>query len=452
MLSEGATSSEVGEHLGGCASCSAWGEALGRVRSLAPSAIPPAPEGLSDRVLAAVRRARVAPLPPAPSWWRRAGFRAALAAGAAAAVALGALALPNRGARPTPAEELVAATRATGSVRTARMSLDASFHATFQVPADLPDLAGIRHGLEQLPKDARESAERLVDQADLLRRQAAAPHEVSLRLSGTGEAVLPDRMHIRGTFEGTAPSSAVLGGSGPFEFTAIGDRAWLRTPVSGDKWVLLPAGAGSVRIALDPGGVLDLLRAPQGPVERVGEETLDGARVVHYRLRVGSVGTGASGGSLDTWVGEEDQIVRRVRMRAEGHLPGAEIRSSFDVRLFDFGADVSVSPPPDGDVIAPDVLGGAAAFAFSFDGSGISLSLHGGWSSSPGFESSSPPPAPMPSEWRSPSPPPSWSPPPGWESPSPWPSEPYPTPSGWSSPDGSWWASPSAEPSGSPSP
>lgn len=240
----------------------------------------------------------------------------------------------------------------------------------------------------------------LEDAREMLREARAAilaaiPEkiEVEMQMRGTGQAVFPDRVHLRGRM--TVDSTLPLPLGGPFELIVDGDHAYLKTPFS-DDWIRMPASQSPFSLPFKPGKILDDMREVPGAVEDLGRETLGGEQVRHYRVRHAEVGgeVGPSRGrrdleaSLDLWIGAEDEILRKAEMGAEGGGEAGPAAMRFaaegSFRLHDFGADASVKPPKGEDVIedAEDVFS-TGVFDLGIGDAGLSLSMHVG--TTPGF-------------------------------------------------------------------
>jgi len=128
----------------------------------------------------------------------------------------------------------------------------------------------------------------------------------------------------------------------------------------------------------DPTQMLAYLRATSGKIEKVGSEKIRGVETTHYRAKVDldkvaaqappslrrtfrasihslKQGLGTDTIPVDVWV-DGDNLVRRL---AE-HLPVAQGgKIDFSVDFYDFGAPVSVTPPPASETLdLGTVLGG----------------------------------------------------------------------------------------------
>jgi hypothetical protein len=142
--------------------------------------------------------------------------------------------------------------------------------------------------------------------------------------------------------------------------STLSDRApqWFKVDASalpGGAAGPLPAGAG-----LDPGALLSLLKAEADSVTVAGTESLDGVTVTHHVARFDlarlarAEGTGLSPEdaerlfagpaglvvTADLWVGD-DGLLRRLTVATT--TPEGPVR--VDLRLRDFGAAVTVTPP-----------------------------------------------------------------------------------------------------------
>jgi hypothetical protein len=124
--------------------------------------------------------------------------------------------------------------------------------------------------------------------------------------------------------------------------------------------------------------MLAYLRATSGKIEKVGTEKIRGVETTHYRAKVDldkvaaqappslrktyrasiqslKQGLGTDTIPVDVWV-DGDNLVRRL---AE-HLPVAQGgKIDFSVDFYDFGAPVSIAPPPASETLdLGTVLGG----------------------------------------------------------------------------------------------
>jgi hypothetical protein len=128
----------------------------------------------------------------------------------------------------------------------------------------------------------------------------------------------------------------------------------------------------------DPTQMLAYLRATSGKVEKVGTETVRGVETTHYRAKVDldkvaaqapaslrktyrasiqslKQSLGSRTVPVDVWV-DGDNLVRRL---AEHLAVKGSGKVDFSVDFYDFGAPVSISPPPASDTLdLGTVLGG----------------------------------------------------------------------------------------------
>jgi hypothetical protein len=128
----------------------------------------------------------------------------------------------------------------------------------------------------------------------------------------------------------------------------------------------------------DPTQMLAYLRATSGKIEKVGTETVRGVETTHYRAQVDldkvaaqapaslrktyrasiqslKQSLGSRTVPVDVWV-DGDNLVRRL---AEHLAVKGSGKVDFSVDFYDFGAPVSISPPPASDTLdLGTVLGG----------------------------------------------------------------------------------------------
>lgn len=127
-------------------------------------------------------------------------------------------------------------------------------------------------------------------------------------------------------------------------------QSWLDTP----WWIVRDSERGGV-LALEPTRMLEFV-ADADDVEVVGAETIEGTQATHYRFGItaddlseairdtqkGLVGT------VDVWISDDrvHRLVSAVEYEAGAADPGlAGQRFVTEIRLFDWGIDVQVSPP-----------------------------------------------------------------------------------------------------------
>lgn len=131
--------------------------------------------------------------------------------------------------------------------------------------------------------------------------------------------------------------------AGRLEIVTTAEATFVRSDQTGG-WVRLEGPYEGFRFGdlTSPPGlhrVLARLREVDGPVEHLGERTLDGVRVRGFRLA-------REGGTVEAWVGVEDDRLYELRevRRAEGPRGlRAEARTAF--RFHDYGAAVTIAEP-----------------------------------------------------------------------------------------------------------
>jgi hypothetical protein len=137
-------------------------------------------------------------------------------------------------------------------------------------------------------------------------------------------------------------------------------RDWLRMDLAniaretGDESLVDVMSFGLERADQDPREQLDLLLGSPD-LERLGEETLDGATVEHYRGTIApeDAPSGTEEYLIDVWVDEDDFP---VRIRQSYETDEGPVESEVTYR--DLGTEVAVEPPPEDSVIDfMDLLG-----------------------------------------------------------------------------------------------
>ena len=130
----------------------------------------------------------------------------------------------------------------------------------------------------------------------------------------------------------------------------IEGATWLTNPITG-AWEPTPAG-----YTFDPATLFDpdvgfraMLSEGSSSVEEVGEETVEEEALRHLRFtasgaRVEVVTAGMVQGenvTIDAWIEPETGELRRAAFSTQiGQAP-----TDWDLRLFDYGADIAISPP-----------------------------------------------------------------------------------------------------------
>lgn len=405
-------------HLEGCPGCARFTETMRELLRAAPALAPPeAPPDLAGRVVARVRAtsgpAVLSPR-PVPSGGRaspdassrpalghlRRPLLSTLSAAAMVVALLGALAILP-GNRDDEGDKKLAVLLTAAAERTAafdryrlRFEGSADMKATLPTPPapgavtppsvelpPLPSLEGLgeteRRQLEERYQELRRQFEEMATSSRL-----AIPRELSLSLAfdGAGEVIQPDRLHVRGTARATSVAPFVpLPPPSDFEVTVVGDQAYRRN--ADGTWAKMPVRFGPLAsVVLDTDTVVLALRHPSGPLEDLGVEDLEGHRVRHLRFQV----SGSSFGSdasyrTEAWVDAEDDVIRKLTMTTTGSLTAGQPMAlrwseSATMRLFDFGAPLTVEPPAPGEIRGSvEVPEGASVLVYPFH---TSLSFH----------------------------------------------------------------------------
>lgn len=182
----------------------------------------------------------------------------------------------------------------------------------------------------------------------------AALGRFAMTFEGHGVGVV-GRTRANFTYERTAPTA----GAGDLEVITVGQQAYLRTPET-DQWVRMPEHYRGLRFSLMRAPVLpevaaEYLREVEGPVRELGYRDSDG-------VRLRGIALGGDGRpKTEVWVGADDGILREITWRAEvdrtTEAGSMSLKTRTTVRLFDFGAQVTVNPPAQSipfDELAPD--------------------------------------------------------------------------------------------------
>jgi hypothetical protein len=143
---------------------------------------------------------------------------------------------------------------------------------------------------------------------------------------------------------------------GALEVIAIGSDSYARGALFGtgtDKWVKSTGEEDDddALQSLSPQKLLRILREASSETERLGEEEIRGVDTVGYRLTVdcdAALLSCDSTAPVDVWVGE-DGIVRRIEIDDDD--------GSYSFEFFDFGAEVTIEPPPVDEVVDESALG-----------------------------------------------------------------------------------------------
>jgi hypothetical protein len=351
-------------HVASCTACMQWIQRVDRARELASASFLPAPPGLVSGVLA-VASAPVAETErqPLSSTRRKSGPKTPLRALAIAAsvllVAAGA-ALWVVSSTERPAEALSVAAAATKEAESARFTFQGDFSVRLRLPPGA--LEGLTREADEVlrsaeraiappgfPRELRKGLERQLD----LRRDwlfelaepiaSAIPSfspEVRVQVGGDGEFAAEDAIRIDAQLRVREPATA----SGAFEFVRVGDDVFLKLETTGWRAVaglpirvLRPVASGLRSLA-------DWVGEDAERARFIGRETVAGRETARYRLALPARGEGVRN-VADVWVGADDNLVHRLRVRHAVNRAFAQIVGTVDVRLFDHGADLEVEIP-----------------------------------------------------------------------------------------------------------
>jgi len=117
---------------------------------------------------------------------------------------------------------------------------------------------------------------------------------------------------------------------------------------------------------------LEYLQSPSGNVEKLGEDTVNGASATHYRADIDYAkfadekmpdATDAQRAeiaklgkmSMDVWIDSNDRVVKRS-FEMDGSSVGASMKMTMEITGYDVPLDVQ-TPPADEVVSASDILG-----------------------------------------------------------------------------------------------
>ncbi len=177
---------------------------------------------------------------------------------------------------------------------------------------------------------------------------------------------------------GAGPFSSML--DSPIEVVGTADTVFIHFPLFArllgvsTEWISVAASStGSSSFAADPSAFLDFLRGAGGTVTEQGHENVRGVDTTHLhgtiRLRdalnaapadqrdrlqhaLGQLGQNADAlldqpMPVDVFIGD-DGLVRRmtISFAAPAGTPGNSATATVTIEFFDFGADVSITPPP----------------------------------------------------------------------------------------------------------
>lgn len=429
LLVEGDRTPECAAHLDACAACSAYAAQLHRVLATAPSlAAGSAPAGLADAVLAQVRSgglgvaaaasagtagaagaagmadatAGVGALAASGGGLRvRAGAswrqlllprRTQIALGVAAALVLGAVARAwVGGGGGGPATELQPRLAAAVQATTARHTalIDISGRSTWRAAApslpDSPDpgrscptvppLPPLPEGIAQdLAAKQHQQAEQLLA-ACQHRATATRPADASgtVVVTGSGQVDFAQGLHLAGTSK--APDHPCL--QVHWDITTLHEQTYVLEPDGSVRRGpsapgALGTGFGTFATVLVDPNAITRLAAQSRDVTDMGEETVDGQRLHHYRFT--KLPPVQLSDLFDYWVGVDDGLVHRLTATGRGNVGGGTTwENVMTLRLHDFGAAVTI-PAPKGLVGALPFPVGPAVLLYPL-GMSVSFSL-----------------------------------------------------------------------------
>ncbi len=362
-LADGDAGGEILDHLAGCQNCSAFAAALVELEvRLARLPQPEPPAGAADRAIARFRAEVAAHSPPttAPD---------AAPSTPPLAPAVPPLTLvpsqPADTAPPSPAPP-VSPLRA-GQARRRRWRSPAGIAAGAAAAAAVlvvsliavlgptsapPAYAAILHEAA-VHTGAEKSA--LFDLTGSIGLSVRG-QSVTADLTGTGATEFPNRGEL--TEEGTILGRPLL----RQDIVSVGNQVWTRS--SSGQWVLVPIPpdhASPIDQALQyPAQALDDLARVGSGYRSLGMTTIDGTRVRQIRLTIpgssfqafGNLPEQASRWTVVVDVSQSSLILQRLTITGRGSVSMLGSRVSFtytlELTLHDFGARVSIQPPPTG--------------------------------------------------------------------------------------------------------
>jgi hypothetical protein len=361
-LADGDTGGEMLDHLAGCQDCSAFAAALVELEArLARLPQPEPPAGAADRAIARFRAefaphgsSGQAPIVPPSSTLPP----------IAAAPPLTLLSQPADTAPPShpPSVSPPGAARARSRRWRSPVSLAAGVAAAIVLvvalvavlgPASAPPAyAAILH--EAAVHTGAEKTARFDITGSI--GLSVSGQSVTAVLSGTGATVFPDRGEL--TEVGTILGKPLL----RQDIVSVGNKVWTRN--SSGQWVLVPIPpdhASPIDQALEyPAQALDDLARVGSGYRSLGMTTVDGTRVRQIQLTIpgdsfhafGNVPEHAGRWTVVVDVSQSGLILRRLTITGRGSvsLLGTPVPFTYSLRLtlIDFGARVSIQPPPTG--------------------------------------------------------------------------------------------------------
>ena len=264
---------------------------------------------------------------------RRAGIAAALAIAATAAVTAGCGGGSTSGAlRLDPVAAAATKTQNAGAARV-RMNLAVSGRG---------QRLGM-HGSGVIDGTSAEMSFRLGSMAGQLAPQLAHANLKEIALEQDGDYVIYLKL---GSLSSQLP----------------GGKQWIKLDLTKlGKSAGLDLGQLMSSSQLQPTDLLGMLEAEGAKVQKVGPASIDGVATTHYRVKIdmakalqekgltspmlkdiaGRVKTATD----NVWVGK-DGLVRRVRLAYSLGTPSGNSQAAMTMNLYDYGAKVSIAPPP----------------------------------------------------------------------------------------------------------
>jgi hypothetical protein len=365
-LAEGDADREVLDHLAGCQGCSAFAAALVELEArLAQLPLPEPPAGAADRAVTRFRAEFAAHGSPgtAPLAPPSAALPVMPAAPPLAPSPTAGTAPPSAGT-PPPSHAPPAWPPRAGQARRRRwrpaVSLAAGVAAAIALVVTLvavlgpastpPAYAAILH--EAAVHTGAEKSARF----DLTGAIGLSVHgrKLTAALSGTGASEFPNRGEL--TEVETISGKPLL----QLDTVSVGDRVWTRS--SGGQWVLVPIPpehASPIDQALDyPAQALDDLTRVGSGYRSLGTTTVNGTRVRQIQVTIPGDSFHAFGDSpqrVNHWtvvadVSQAGLVLRRLSITGHGAVSILGVQELFtyslQLTLRDFGARVSIEPPP----------------------------------------------------------------------------------------------------------
>jgi len=198
---------------------------------------------------------------------------------------------------------------------------------------------------------------RITGNATVLLDQPPAGTSVTrldLRLSGDGAVRFGEAVQTRLVLDLDTALPGVGEQRQVTERLVTGGRSYGRWPDG--AWVARTDPPGPLGTALlDPAVPQRVLGSAEGPIEDLGVATVDGVEMRHLRFALAPGTVADSGGELaqraDVWIGIDDGLLHRYRIRAAGHATqplAGQWTVTLDVTLTDLGAPVRIDTPGGG--------------------------------------------------------------------------------------------------------